>query len=76
MSSIRAPSYPLSAPRTPRPTLSTRLLRSYYDYSYGYREPRAFTLPDCTCHYLVYGEGWARMEELWEATYMVLLRHN
>ncbi|KAM5543648.1 hypothetical protein V8D89_002899 [Ganoderma adspersum] len=48
MSSIRAHSYLLSAPRTRRPTLSTRLLRSYYDHSYGYREQRAFTLPDYT----------------------------
>lgn len=48
MSNIRISSYLLSAPRTRRPTLCSRLQRSYYDYSYGYREPRTFTLPDYT----------------------------
>ncbi|EJF58365.1 dehydrogenase E1 and transketolase domain-containing protein 1 [Dichomitus squalens LYAD-421 SS1] len=48
MGSTRIPSYLLSAPRTRRPTLCTKLRRSYYDYSYGYREQRAFTLPDYT----------------------------
>ncbi|EIW54703.1 dehydrogenase E1 and transketolase domain-containing protein 1 [Trametes versicolor FP-101664 SS1] len=48
MSNVRVPSYLLTAPRTRRPTLSTKLRRSYYDYSYGYREPRAFNLPDYT----------------------------
>ena len=47
MGGTRVPSYLLSAPRTRRPTLCTKLLRTYYDYSYGYREQRAFTLPDC-----------------------------
>lgn len=51
MSNVRVPSYLLTAPRTRRPTLSTKLRRSYYDYSYGYREPRAFNLPDCECSY-------------------------
>ncbi|KAI0628692.1 thiamine diphosphate-binding protein [Trametes polyzona] len=49
MSNVRASSYLLTAPaRTRWPTLSTKLRRSYYDYSYGYREPRTFTLPDYT----------------------------
>lgn len=26
--------------------------RDYHDNSYGYREPRRFTLPDCMCHHL------------------------
>ncbi|KAI8974792.1 dehydrogenase E1 and transketolase domain-containing protein 1 [Trametes punicea] len=48
MTNVRAYSYLLTAPRTRRPTLSTQLRRTYYDYSYGYREPRKFTLPDYT----------------------------
>ncbi|CDO71005.1 hypothetical protein BN946_scf184844.g9 [Trametes cinnabarina] len=48
MPNVRAPSYLLTTPRTRRPTLSTQLRRAYYDYSYGYREPRRFTLPDYT----------------------------
>ncbi|KAI0367415.1 dehydrogenase E1 and transketolase domain-containing protein 1 [Pilatotrama ljubarskyi] len=48
MGNVRAPSYLLTAPRTRRPTLSTKLRRNYYDFSYGYREPRTFTLPDYT----------------------------
>ncbi|KAH9887940.1 dehydrogenase E1 and transketolase domain-containing protein 1 [Cubamyces lactineus] len=48
MANVRATSYLLTAPRTRRPTLSTQLRRTYYDYSYGYREPRKFTLPDYT----------------------------
>ncbi|KAH9848789.1 dehydrogenase E1 and transketolase domain-containing protein 1 [Lenzites betulinus] len=48
MSNVRVSSYLLTAPRTRRPTLSTKLRRNYYDYSYGYREPRTFSLPDYT----------------------------
>ncbi|KAI0754007.1 dehydrogenase E1 and transketolase domain-containing protein 1 [Daedaleopsis nitida] len=48
MNNVRTSSHLLSAPRTRRPTLCTRLRRSYYDYSYGYREHRKFTLPDYT----------------------------
>ncbi|TFK82881.1 dehydrogenase E1 and transketolase domain-containing protein 1 [Polyporus arcularius HHB13444] len=48
MSNARVSSYLLAAPRTRRPTLCTKLRRCYYDYSYGYREPRMFTLPDYT----------------------------
>ncbi|RPD70915.1 dehydrogenase E1 and transketolase domain-containing protein 1 [Lentinus tigrinus ALCF2SS1-7] len=48
MSNARISSYLLTAPRTRRPTLCTKLRRCYYDYSYGYREPRTFTLPDYT----------------------------
>ncbi|KAI9062004.1 dehydrogenase E1 and transketolase domain-containing protein 1 [Trametes sanguinea] len=48
MPNVRASSYLLTAPRTRRPTLSTQLRRTYYDYSYGYREPRKFSLPDYT----------------------------
>ncbi|KAI0353832.1 dehydrogenase E1 and transketolase domain-containing protein 1 [Trametes cingulata] len=48
MGNVRAPTYLLTAPRTRRPTLSMTLRRSYYDFSYGYREPRTFTLPDYT----------------------------
>ncbi|KAI0676210.1 dehydrogenase E1 and transketolase domain-containing protein 1 [Trametes maxima] len=48
MSNVRTSSYLLTGTRSRRPTLPVKLRRSYYDYSYGYREPRAFSLPDYT----------------------------
>ena len=59
MKKVQTASHLLSAPRTRRPTLCTKLLRSYYDYSYGYREPRAFSLPDCEyCLYTLFAYCW------------------
>lgn len=35
------------------PTTAGRVAkRNYHDNSYGYREPRQFTLPDCMCHHV------------------------